>query len=58
MKFIIVKDPITLDSFDEIPKQNLIKLTVGNKLRFYNIRSLYKWLQFANQSQTGERFTR
>ena len=47
MKFIIVKDPITLDSFDEIPKQNLIKLNVGNKLRFYNIRSLYKWLQFA-----------
>ena len=45
MKFINEKDPITLESFDEIPKQNLIKLTVGNKLRFYNIRSLYKWVQ-------------
>ena len=37
-------DPITLEKYKDIPSKNVIILTVGNKLRFYNVRSLYEWI--------------
>ena len=49
MTCVNTTDPITMETLDEIPQQNIIKLNVNNKLRFYNVKSLYVWIQ---KSQT------
>jgi len=38
-------DCITLESYKDIPKNNVIILTVGNKTRFYNVRALHEWIK-------------
>lgn len=44
-KFVNDIDPITLEEFEDIPPENIIRLTVNNKLRFYNVRALYEWFK-------------
>ena len=38
-------DPITLESVEDILPENLIRLKVGEKLLFYNVQALYKWVK-------------
>ena len=45
MQFVNNVDPITLESIEDILPDNLIRLKIGEKLRFYNIQALYKWMQ-------------
>jgi len=42
--FVNDVDPITLEQYNDIPIENVIRLSVGNKLRFYNVRALYEWV--------------
>ena len=41
--FCNIHDPITLEKYDDIPEENLIKLSINNKLCFYNVATLYEW---------------
>lgn len=44
--FVNNVDPITLEEYNVIGStENVIILTVGNKTRFYNVRSLYEWVK-------------
>ena len=38
-------DPITLESIEDILPDNLIRLKIGKKLRFYNVQALYRWIK-------------
>lgn len=44
-QFLNTIDCITMETFEDIPKSNIIVLTVNKKTRFYNIRALYEWVK-------------
>lgn len=44
ISFINDLDSITLESYKDIPIGNIIILTVENKIRFYNVRALHRWI--------------
>ena len=45
MEYVNDVDSITLESVDDIQKGDLIRLTIGNKLNFYNVRAIHEWVK-------------